>query len=393
MEQTGVKPGVAASVHDWLISDAGFLDDLGVLLEEFCRRLLAAGLPLVRVTAHIRVLHSERVGVTRAWRRDQPLTLQIFGFGPEVEAMYQRSPIRVVHEERKRLELRSADPASVVFGITPELIAAGITHYVIFPLFFTGGQVNAASFSTDREGGFHSSELELIESLLPAISRIMELKALQRSRRDLLGIYVGRLPAERILDGQIRRGDVVGIEAAILLCDLHRSTELSIELEESAYVQTLNQFFDCVVPAVTAAGGDVLKFIGDAVLAIFAQPARAGDTSHCDAALTATDAVFEALRDRNERHRESGAPLDIAIALHEGHVAFGNVGSVERQDFTVIGQDVNLAARLCALSSGLAEPLLISGRFASRVPNPMRKLGEFPLRGFGEPQGVYAPAG
>lgn len=392
MNEVLAQPDVAATLRNWLIEEAGFLDHFGLVVEGLCARLVAAGLPLARVTAHIRVVHSERVGVTRIWRRGQAMQEQHFGFGPEVEDMYQHSPIRVAHEERRRLELRPADPATAAFGITSDLKTAGITHYVIFPLFFTGGQINAASFATDRASGFLPSELALIENLLPALARIMELKGVQRSRRELLEIYVGRIPAERILDGQIRRGDVVGMEAAILLCDLRRSTQFAIELEESAYVQTLNRYFDCVVPAVTAAGGEVLKFIGDAVLAIFALPARSEDCSHCAGALATTEAIFSALRDLNERQPMAAGALEVAIALHEGRVAFGNVGSVERQDFTVIGHDVNLAARLCALSANLGEPMLISERFAARTSIALRKVGAFPLKGFREEQSVYALA-
>jgi len=387
-----MQPGEIAALRDWLIEDAGFLEHFGLVVEGLCTRLIAAGLPLARATSHIRVVHSERIGVTRVWRRGQATVEQHFGFGPEVEDMYQRSTVRVAHEARQRLELRPADPAAAAFGITPDLKAAGITHYVIYPLFFTGGQVNAASFATDQPGGFLPSDLALLESLLPALARVMELKGLQRTLRELLRIYVGRLPAERILDGQIRRGDVVAMDAAILFCDLRRSTRLSIELEEGVYVQTLNRYFDCVVPAVTRAGGEVLKFLGDGVLAIFALPARTDDCSHCSGALVASREIFTALRDLNERQPVPGGPLEIGIALHEGRVAFGNVGSVERQDFTVIGQDVNLAARICALSAELGEPLLISERFASRGATAFRKVGEFALKGFADAQNVFAPA-
>jgi len=220
----------------------------------------------------------------------------------------------------------------------------------------------------------------------------MEIKGLQRSRGELLRIYVGRLPAERILGGQIRRGDVVGMDAAILLCDLRRSTEMAVALDEEAFVSALNRYFDCVVPAVTAAGGEVLKFIGDAVLAIFEMPAVPGACSHCDCALAATEAIFAALREHNENRPLPGGPLDATIALHEGRVAFGNVGSTERQDFTVIGQDVNLAARLGTLAAQLGLPLLLSERVAARARIALRKVGEFPLKGYSEPQSVFAPA-
>jgi len=392
MNDVLVRADAGAAIRNWLIDEAGFLEHFGLVMEELCARLVAAGLPLARATSHVRVVHSERIGVTRVWRRGQAAVEQHFGFGPEVDAMYQRSPLRVAYEERRRLELRPADPAAAAYGILPDLQAAGITHYVIYPLFFTGGQVNGTSFATDRTGGFLPEELALIESLLPALTRVLEVKGLQRSRRELLQIYVGRLPAERILDGQIRRGDVVSMEAAILFCDLRRSTQLSVELDEGAYVQMLNRYFDCVVPAVREAGGEVLKFIGDAVLAIFELPVRRDDQSHCGGALAATDATFAALRDLNEHAPVAGGPLEVAIALHEGRVAFGNVGSVERQDFTVIGQDVNLAARICTLAAQLGEPMLMSARFAARVTAGLRKVGEFPLKGFNGPQSVFARA-
>ena len=314
--------------------------------------------------------------------------------------MYQRSPIRVAHQERRRFELRPGESAAEPFGITADLKAAGISHYVIFPLFFTGGHVNAASFATDRAGGFQATEIEFIERLVPALSRVMEIKGLQRSRQELLRIYVGKLPAERILDGHIRRGNVVAMNAAILLCDLRGSTQMAVELDEEAFVRLLNRYFDCVVPAVTAHGGEVLKFIGDAVLAIFELPARPGDCAHCDRALAVADAIFASLRELNAagpaavsppghpngEHRSAqheGSPVDpleVTIALHEGRVAFGNIGSVERQDFTVIGQDVNLVARLGTLAAQLGEPLLLSDRVAARYPVGLRKVGEFPSR-------------
>lgn len=388
-----IVPGTSVeAIRDWLIEEAGFLEHYGLVFEGLCERLVAAGLPLARATSHIRVVHSERIGLSRVWRRGEPMVEQHFGFGPEVEAMYQRSPIRVAHQERRRFELHPGNPAAEPFGITADLEAAGIAHYVIFPLFFTGGQVNAASFATDRVGGFQAAEVEFIERLLPALSRIMEIKGLQRSRRELLRIYVGELPAERILDGHIRRGNVVAMDAAILLCDLRGSTQMAVELDEEAFVLLLNRYFDCVVPAVTAHGGEVLKFIGGAVLAIFELPAHPGDCSHCDRALAVADAIFASLSELNAAAAPTGGPLEVTIALHEGRVAFGNIGSVERQDFTVIGQDVNLVARLGTQAAQLGEPLLLSDRVAARYPGALRKVGEFPFKGFRDLQSVYARA-
>ena len=251
MNDTVVPGRAAEAVRDWLIEEAGFLEHFGLVLDGLCERLLAAGLPLARATSHIRVVHSERIGLSRVWRRGQATIEQHFGFGPEVDAMYQRSPIRVAHEAKRRFELRPGDPSAEPFGITADLKAAGISHYVIFPLFFTGGHVNAASFATDRAGGFRAAEIEFIERLLPALSRVMEIKGLQRSRQELLRIYVGKLPAERILDGHIRRGNVVAMDAAILLCDLRGSTQMAVELDEEAFVLAAQPLF-----RLRRAGGD-----------------------------------------------------------------------------------------------------------------------------------------
>jgi adenylate cyclase len=390
MDQTAPRNRAAGAIRDWLIDEAGFLGSPALVLEKLCERLVAAGVPLARATAHVSVVHSERIGVTSVWRHGHASHEQVFAFGPAVEEIYRRSPVKVVHETRRRLELRPADPGAAFYGITSDLQAAGITHYAALPLFFTGGHINVATFATQQPIGFTRDDLAFIESLLPALARVMELLALLRSRRELLEIYVGRSPAERILDGQIRRGDVVAVNAAILLCDLRGSTQRAIELEESAFVLTLNRFFECIAPAVARAGGEVLKFIGDAVLAIFVRPDRVDDCTDCDSALAATRAIFAALDEQNAREVLPGGPLRVAAALHQGRVAFGNVGAVERQDFTVIGPDVNLVTRLCALSAELNEPLLVSASFATRSPGLMREVGAFELKGFARPQSVYA---
>lgn len=391
-DQAPHKPQISA-IRDWLIEDAAATPDVGAVLDGLCRRLVAIGLPLARATTHLRVIHSERVGVTRVWRRGQKVEEQHFGFEPEVDQMYQRSPIRIVHDSGQRFDLFPDRAGAKAFGVTEELIKSGITHYVIFPLRFSDGRLNAASFATDRAGGFREDELTLIQGLLPALTRALEVKSLRRGLSELLRIYVGREPANRILDGQIRRGDVASLDAAILIVDLRRSTEYANRLSEEEFVLLLNRFFDCVVPAVKAAGGEVLKFMGDAVLAIFDLPAKAEDCSHCQGAMKAAKAIQAALAELNEKAPLSCGPMEVAIALHEGRVAYGNVGSVERQDFTVISRDVNLASRVAKLAGELDRPLLMSERIARRLPQLASvKIGDFPLKGFADPQAVFAPA-
>jgi len=375
----------------WLLGEAREAMDVSEVLDSFGRRLVAAGLPLARATTHIESLHSERTGTGRVWRPDSGIVEQHYGFDPSVERAYQVSPIRTVHDTRKPLELWPQTDI-LDYGVLPDLKAEGITHYYLAPLFFSDGQVQAASFATKRPGGFPPEDLALIESLVPLYTQVLELKTVRRELSEVLSIYVGREPGSRILAGQVRRGEVSALSAAILFADLRGFTRLSNELDDNQLVQVLNRYFDCFVPPVAAEGGEVLKFIGDAVLAIFPQPEGEAPVAESRVrALAAAEQGLANLARYNEAERLGQDPLRAGVALHLGRVAYGNVGSVERQDFTVIGRDVNLVSRLASISSRLGtHPLLASQAFVKGLERPNVPLGTFRMKGFRERQPVYA---
>jgi adenylate cyclase len=207
---------------------------------------------------------------------------------------------------------------------------------------------------------------------------------MRRSSESLLRTFLGDGPADAVLAGAIRRGDRRHLDAALLFCDLRGFTVMSERLDEADLFAALDQYFEAVVEAVCGGGGDVLKFLGDGVLAIF--PVEASRTDACRAAL---EAVAEA---RERLAAADGTPLAFTATLHVGQVVYGNIGSPDRLDFTVLGPTVNLVSRLEGLAKELDQPLLCSAAFAAAVDVPLASLGRFAPKGVTEVEEVFAPA-
>jgi adenylate cyclase len=323
----------------------------------------------------------------RVWRRGEPVEEIRPRHGDEQRPAFIDSPVRSVWETGepilRRLDLAGQDGPD--YPVYAELSAAGLTHYVMLPLVFSDGTRHAVSFATDRRGGFAPRDLEGIRGLLDALSLAMEVLAIRRVSTEVLRTYVGFEPSERILSGDIRRGETKRLEAAVFLSDLRGFTSASETAPPEEVVALLNAYLDCVVPAVEGAGGEILKFIGDGVLAVF-PGSEATAASACGAALTAAQAALHALA------AAGGArPLRAGIALHYGEVAYGNIGSGDRLDFTVVGRDVNLVSRIQGLCSELERPLLVSDVFATRAALPCEPVGSFELKGLRDRHQVFAP--
>ncbi len=368
--------------------------DVAGLVQGYNNRLLQLGLPLDRATVNLATLHSERIGTSRIWRPRQEVIETHFGFGTRSDPIFLNSPVRLAEESEQPIELWPQKEDQPDFNILPDLRKEGIRHYVIYPIFLSDGTVSAASFATKADPGFDPRDQSLLEALLPLYTRVLEIKNLRRMIEEILKIYVGREPGAQILHGNTKRGQFSRISAAMLLGDLRHFTELSNRLPERKLVALLNAFFDCLVPPIVEQGGEVLKFIGDAVLAIFPQPdGMAKIKSPRERALTAAMKGLENLAALNGTLGEDPAILEAGIALHLGRVTFGNVGSVERLDFTAIGPDVNLVARLASLCSELNQSILLSERFAKGLDLPMKDLGPHRLKGFVHRERVFTLVG
>jgi adenylate cyclase len=224
--------------------------------------------------------------------------------------------------------LGAADDA---YGVIPELKSGGYTHYVCVPLMFSSGRKrNGVTFSTREPKGFTAAHFAFFRAILPALRALMEIRAGERILDEILQTYVGNDPHDRILAGDIHRGSVTRIRSAILFSDLRGYTELSMTLQEEDIADLLNRYFDCIVPQVECRGGEVLKFIGDGVLAIF-QDADGNAAQTCNHALDAAASGLEGIAKANA-YGSLPAPLIAGIALHYGQAAYGNVGSDERLD-------------------------------------------------------------
>lgn len=372
----------------WLLGEGRFLDDNSPLFEQFCDRVAAAGVPLDRATMHLRALHPEYRGVARIWRRGQAFEVRYMDHGIEKTAAYIESPVRAVTETRERLDWRLDDGRLLVYPLLEELRAEGYTHYVIAPFVYAAGLVNAISWATRRPGGFAAADLALLDELLPALAALVEVKALRLFIGHLLTTYIGAEAGRLILEGQVRRGDVREITAALMLVDLRDFSVLSDRMSPRAVIRMLNEYFDCVIPPVHAQGGEVVEIMGDGVLAIFRQRAGDGARAACNAALAAARDGLAALDERNRK-----SPLEEAlisgVALHYGTVSYGNIGVGDRLDFTVIGPDVNLTSRIERFCRELDTRLIMSEAFATRLDRPMWEIGHFELRGFARPTRLF----
>jgi adenylate cyclase len=385
----------AASPVDWLLRVGRLADSADELLGGLCELLIGRGLPLERVGIHGRVLHPQVSGIRFLWRRGIGSEETRYGYDVIESGGYGTSPLRVVYEQGATLRRRlTGDPAADDFPILAELRAEGLTDYLIAPLEQASGRRQAATWATRHPDGFSDGQIAEIMSLLPALAACTESRAQRRLLRGLLSIYLGTSAGERVLAGTIRRGDGETIAAAIWLCDLRDFTAISEVLPGDELIQLLNEYFELMAGPVEDHGGEILKFIGDAMLAIFPIADDLDRDRACRTALAAAKRALARLDEANAARLARGQmAMELGLALHTGPVMYGNIGAPERLDFTVIGPAVNLTARIAGLCRPLGRRLLTSERFASPCGSELVSLGYHPLRGLAGPQQIFALPG
>jgi adenylate cyclase len=387
-------PAKADDTHPlirWLLTDARKLVDPGAFLAAFAVELRNAGVDVARITTGVPILHPQIFSFSGLWELGKGTTERLYRVGPEISSTMASSPIRIAYQGGGPIRCDLTAPVEPgEFAILADLRRDGFTDYVVHAIPFADGSHKALSLATRRAGGFSASELSLFEAMIPALAFNLEVQALRRMARTLLDTYVGQQSGGRVLDGQIQRGTGETIRAVIWLCDLRGFTNLSEILSRDTLIDLLNCYFGPMCDAVAAAGGEVLKFIGDAMLAIF----PVGDDARgvCRTALAAAERAQSALRDENRRREASGLPrIDYGLALHVGDVMYGNIGSDTRLDFTVIGPAVNLTARIESMCRQLGRQLLLSSDFVSQGGIGAQSLGTFALKGVGAEQEIFEP--
>ncbi len=380
------------SVVDWLAGGALSGERSEDVLAELCQRMVECGIPLWRVAVFVTTLHPDVMGRRFLWQAESGVTTSEALFAIMETDDFRTSPFATVYATRQPIRRRLADgDCPDDYAILRDLRAEGATDYAAFPLLFTDGTIHVATWSTQQPGGFTAKQFSDLESIIASLARVAEIRALRRTAGNLIDTYVGHQTGERILAGKIRRGHVEAIRAAIWLSDMRGFTTLSEQLPPQDLIDLLNRYFGCQVPAILEHGGEVLKFMGDGLLAIFP---IAGDN---DAGAVCRRALAGALEVRTRiaelpRKAENEEAIRFGLALHAGEVMYGNIGGGNRLDFTCIGPAVNLAARLEKVASKLGETIVASADFAAYVPDEFTRLGEFPVAGFAAPQVVFGLA-
>ncbi|HXY98520.1 MAG TPA: adenylate/guanylate cyclase domain-containing protein [Stellaceae bacterium] len=388
------RPIGGGDIVEWLLSEQGRGMEGVELFDALCWRMVGQGIPLWRANLSIGTLHPQIMGLGFRWWRENGRTQEFrIKHGMEKRSDYLDSPMRPAIEQgvtvRHRLEEGSA--ALEQYPLLRAFLAAGATDYLACPLHAFVGRHRVITWATDRPGGFTDAHLAAIEAILPAIAVVVETNALRRMSAILLDIYLGRTIGRHILDGEIFRGQGRRLRAALMAVDLRGFTNLADRMPGEELIRLLDDYFDAVAAAVHGEGGEILKFVGDGVLAIF-EPDGRPEREAVRAALAAGQETLRRIDTTNNNRAAVGQELiAIGIGLHLGEVIYGNVGAADRLDYTAIGPAVNLVCRLEGLTKRLGRPLLLSESFAEAYGGGLVSLGFQPVRGLSEPQEIFAP--
>lgn len=389
----------------WAIGEGLEGTEGGILFDRYCERLFSAGFPLWRASVGMRTLHPQWGGHRYVWWRGKnALESEFFERSDVEDSAFTNSPFHylansalVGGETWLRRRLVGPD-AKLDFPILPELRDQGATDY--FAAIYAYGRGDPSygygvvySFTTDRPSGYDDENLTLLQTTLPALSLAMKSLAGHQIASSLLGAYLGDDAGRRVHSGEIARGAVETRRAVLWFADIRGFTSLADRLAGPELIELLNDMLECMTAPVRSRGGQVLKFLGDGVLATFPfDPANC--MTACAVGLEAAREAMRSLESLNVARAAAGKPVAVFdLALHLGDVLYGNIGAVDRLDFTVIGPAVNEVSRIEALCEGLGQPVLISAELAEAskgCQEKLRLLGRYELRGVREPRDIYA---
>jgi adenylate cyclase len=376
----------------WLMSgtrDERFIDNI---FAELCMRLQRAGIPVKRASLHFLIHHPQWLGARMIWADGmREAEISRVDYDVRGRSEYIGSPANEIYEGATEVrENLEGDPKlGRKHAVYDEMRAKGLTDYVAWPLYHTLGKRHLVTFATDRRGGFDEAHIAALLQLVPLLALVSEIRIKNRLARTLLETYVGSHAGEMVLAGATRRGSGTTVRAAIMICDLRDFTRISDNWPRDDVIDLLNGYFDAMSEPIARHGGEILKFIGDGLLAIF----PLDRPSACANLLHAVAEARQAMAALNKSNGEAGrAPLNYGIGVHVGDVMYGNIGSLTRLDFTVIGPAVNMASRLEALTKQLGRNVLLSRAFADLVQSDfdLERVGEYPVRGFSDPIELFA---
>ena len=372
---------------EWITDGARPLSDGRKIVAAVCERLNEAGVPVDLYRLFLFTIHPTIKGRRLQWSADKGTIITEADFALFETEEFSSNPLPVVARTGKAIRRRLIDPdCPHDYKVIDELIADGFTDYLVQPVIYVDGDVHTMSWSSRHPGGFSPDAVEALERIRAPLTRLVESYILRLNAVNIISTYVGRNAGEKVLGGKIRRGDAEEIAAVILFADVRDFTDLSNRQPVGQVLETLNRFFDAIEAPVIEGDGEILKFIGDEILAIFPIHERDGEQGLVRAARAASDAVATA----RTTLAETGAPVGFRSAIHFGRLFYGNMGASRRLDFTAIGPAVNLTARLLSAASSLGHADVCSADIASLLDGDYREAATIPLKGFDGKQTIYA---
>ena len=383
-------------VINWLLDEGWQISDRQEFTKALALCYQQAGVSVARIRLTIRLLHPQVMGFGYTWNANTDDVGYFEATHEMIESeIYLNSPFAAIFEDgASAIRRKIHDPnVPLDYPILKDLKEEGLTDYVALPLIFSDGRKSAITFASLAPNGFTTDELTIIYDSLACLSRIVENQALRHTASVLLETYLGKETGGQVLSGKVKRGDGQKIRSIIWFSDLRQSTFLAESLNDEDFLELLNAYFDCTAGAVIDNGGEVLRYIGDSVLAIFPM----GETDQCHlthkAALNAEKAVRDALirvQALNENQRDTNKPeIKTGVGLHVGEVMYGNIGTETRLEFSVIGSSANEAARMENMTKELDVPLIVSDEFSQLHGGDWKSLGNHALKGLANKRKLF----
>jgi adenylate cyclase len=379
-----------APVAEWLLTEGQRAHNAEILVAGLTERLLRLGLPLDRLRLSIETLHPQLIAWSVSWFKDQGTSIFLAPHSINLRPDFKGSPIEHIRTGGTEIRYRPALGllAHNQQSFFDDLVQEQIRDYIALPMVFSNGARNFISFGSKAIEGFSDDDLAKLRALVLFLAPLFETLELRFLSKTLLETYVGPRTADKVLSGSIKRGDSALIQAVIWYSDLRNFTGLTESLPAHQLLELLNEYCEHVAAAAEPRGGEILQFIGDAILIVFAAEGEAALRSAANNAVDAAIDAFSGLAIVNHRRQRRQEPtIRFGVGLHVGTVTHGNIGSPSRLGFNVVGGAVNRAARLEAQTKAFETPLLFSSDLAALLTHPNRKLGEVPLRGL---KGLYA---
>lgn len=380
------------AVIEWLFSEGKLIDGDADFVGQLAARMTACGAPIDRLLLTMQTLNPEIAATSNLWMSSTGAVQHYVAEWRIRETdRYIGSPMQQLFETQKRVRQRLDRLPADAHAAYTELAEEGYTDYLALPILFSWGLGSALILSTKKPTGFNDLDIANFRILRQYLSPLIEVSSLRYLAESLLNTYVGKRTAKKVLSGMIKRGDADVINAALWFSDLRDFTQLTETLPASEILEMLNEYFEFVAAAVNSRGGEILRFIGDAMLIVFPIDDNSCKQTACNAAIDSAIDAQTTLASLNHRRKRHGQPeIRFGVGLNVGEVVYGNVGAPDRLDFTVMGPVVNRTARLESLTKTLGCNILFSQAFAELIDTPSQSLGLHEMKGIAEAQAVYA---